>query len=394
MRIAQAITANVARIVVALTFLLSGFVKAVDPLGTQYKIDDYLAAVNITSMPSLLTLGGALALSTIEFCIGILLLLATRKRLAAWGALIFVALMTVVTLWLYVANPVSDCGCFGDAIHLTNGQTLAKNVVLLILTIIIVLEQRQLPRFLSDGNSSIVFTYSVLFVIGVALYSLYLLPLFDFRPYHIGVNLRTAITGTATSEPTIWDFCIDSPAGDDITDALLRHEGYTFLLIAPYLDKADDANFGPIDQIYEYARDNGYPFYCLTASSAAAIAHWQDSTGAEYPFFFTDGTTLKTIIRSNPGMLLLHDGVIIQKWSHNNLPREEKLRARLEELSIGRAPTTTTTKKVSLLLMLYLLPIILLCLADRLWAWQQWIKSRRKASHEKDKERNAPSPTP
>lgn len=98
---------------------------------------------------------------------------------------------------------------------------------------------------------------------------------------------------------------------------MIHRKGYTFLLISPHLDFADDSNFGSIDEIYEYATDHDYPFLCLTASTEKAIRHWQDITGAEYPFYITDETTLKTVIRSNPGLLLLKDGTIIRKWSHN-----------------------------------------------------------------------------
>lgn len=101
--------------------------------------------------------------------------------------------------------------------------------------------------------------------------------------------------------PPIHDFSIeDYKTGEDITNEVLNDTSYTFLLISPRLDKADDSNFGQIDQIYEYAKDYGYRFLCLTASTEKDIAKWQDMTGAEYPFYTTDATTLKTMIRSNP----------------------------------------------------------------------------------------------
>lgn len=115
-------------------------------------------------------------------------------------------------------------------------------------------------------------------------------------------------------EPPIHDFSItNEQTGEDITDSVLTAKGYTFLLISPYLEKADDSDFGDLDFIYEYAEENGYHFYGLTASNDDGIARWRNITGAEYPFFLTDGTTLETIIRSNPGLLLLKDGTIIQE---------------------------------------------------------------------------------
>ncbi len=380
MKTLRTILVHFARLVVAVTFILSGYLKAVDPLGTQYKIEEYLLALNINGpLPSWGTLLAAIILLGVEFSIGVMLLLAAKKRLVAWATFVFMAIMTVVTIWIYVADPVSNCGCFGDAVVLSNSQTLLKNIALLILSIIILFEHDKMFRFLSDGNSSIAFYYSILFVVGTALYCLYYLPLFDFRPYHIGANIAEETAGTANKEPTIYDFSIDTPEGENVTKDVLSHEGYTFLLIAPYLDEADDTDFGSIDQIYEYAQDYDYPFYCLTASTQRAIARWQDSTGAEYPFYFTDGTTLKTVVRSNPGMLLLKDGVIIQKWSHHNLPREEELNAPLPSLPIGKEQDTNTTREIIGILLLYILPILLLSIADRLWAWRKRLKSKKGA---------------
>ena len=141
------------------------------------------------------------------------------------------------------------------------------------------------------------------------------------------VDARTVVTKQGY-EPPIHDFIIDSATtGEDITDSILSRPGYTFLLIAPSLAKADDSNFGDIDQIYEYAQEQGAAFYCLTASTDKDITRWRDITGAEYPFCLSDETTLKTIIRSNPGLLLLKNGTIIGKWSHNLLPQTDELTA-------------------------------------------------------------------
>ena len=162
--------------------------------------------------------------------------------------------------------------------------------------------------------------------------------------------------------------------GEDITQQVLDRKGYTFLLISPSLSDADDSNFGNIDNIYEYAQDNHVPFYCLTASDPKAISRWQDLTGAEYPFCLTDGTTLKTIIRSNPGLLLLKDGTIIGKWSHNDLPMAE-LNKPIAQSEIGQMPVDRTTHKIVVVLLLFVLPLTLLSIADRLWAWSSKVRS-------------------
>ena len=423
MKSTRIIIINLFRIVLGLTFILSGFVKAIDPLGTQYKIEDYLGVLSLGGMlPDFVTLGTSVAISAIEFTLGVLLLFAISRRVISKVTLVFMTIMTLITAWLYIANPISDCGCFGDAIHLTNGETLLKNVIMLVMTAVVVYKPRDMIRTLSNGNSTIVINYSVLFILLYAAYSLYMLPQFDFRPYHIGTNIEEGMkipegapqpefettfmmkkdgqTKEFTLEnypdstwefvdsktimikegfvPPIHDFSILSLSGDDLTEDILQQKGYTFLLIAPYLEKADDSNFGPIDQIYEYAEEYGYKFYCLTASGKQAIAHWQDMTGAEYPFYNTDAVTLKTIIRSNPGMLLLKDGTVIQKWSHNELPNDSELYAPLDQLTIGTQKATSDTRMILKLLMLFILPLIVFSIADRIFAFTKWFKKYKR----------------
>ena len=435
---------NVCRLLLAVAFVFSGFVKAVDPLGTQYKIQDYLEALGLAQyVGDWLTLAASLSLSALEFCLGVFLLFAIRRRQVSRMVLAFMAVMTVVTLWLAVANPVKDCGCFGDAVKLTNWQTLWKNVALLAAAAVVAVWPLRMTRFISKTNQGIVINFTVLFVIGVSLWSLYRLPMFDFRPYHVGANIvksmeipegakkpkfRTTYimekngerrefaledypdsTWTYVDarteliekgyEPPIQDLSIvERSTGDDITQQVLTHKGYTFLLVSPHLEYADDSDFGDIDRIYEYAQDNGYPFYCLTASSDKGIEQWSNITGAEYPFCTTDATTLKTIIRSNPGLLLLRDGVVVRKWSHNDLPAADDFKGdgnqagtdqKLEKLAIGQLPEDRVSVKITMLLLGYVLPLVLLTLADRLWQWTRWLKVdrwRRRKNAETDAE--------
>ena len=415
------ILVNMARLLLALTFILSGFVKAVDPLGTQYKINDYLGALHLHELvPDFATLSASVLLSAAEFVIGICLLFAIRRRLVSRVTLCVMVVMTIITLWLAIDDPVSDCGCFGDAIVLTNWQTFWKNVILLIAAGIICWRPLDLARMISRSNQWIVFNYAALFILFIAGYCLYDLPMFDFRPYHVGANIQEGMTvpegapqpqfettfimekdgqqqeftvdnypdstwtfidskTIQTAEgyvPPIHDFTI-ATEDDDITDEVLENEGYTFLLISPHLENADDSYFDRINQVYEYCLDNGYPFYCLTASNEIARNRWCDMTGAEYPFCTTDETTLKTMIRSNPGLMLLKQGTVIRKWSHNRLPMEQQLTKRLEENETGRMPGDSVPGKIAKLLLWFVLPLMLLTIADRLWAWTKWIRRKK-----------------
>ncbi|SFW27877.1 triosephosphate isomerase [Prevotellaceae bacterium HUN156] len=377
------VAVNIARVILAVVLIFSGFVKAVDPLGTQYKLTDYLTAMHMQTLaPDFLTLGASVILSAVEFGLGICLLFAIRKKTSTTLALLLMAVMTPLTLWLAIADPVSDCGCFGDAIVLTNWQTFGKNVILLIFTFMVWKWPHDMVRLISVSNQWIVVNYSAIFILAVSGWSLYDLPYFDFRPYHIGTDLRKGWQAMMEGEESPYSefFLQRVEDGEDITDSLLNSKGYLFLLIAPHLEQADDSQLDLINQVYEYAEDQGYPFYGVTASGEKGIELWRDRTGAEYPFCQTDDITLKTIIRSNPGLLLLKDGVIIRKWSHNRIPDEYVLTNHLEKLEIGKMPSDSMPRKILAIVLCYILPLVLLAIADRLWAWSKWLKRKEQSN--------------
>ncbi len=417
------IAVNIARLLLALTFILSGFVKAVDPLGSQYKISDYLGAMHLEQFASdFLTLAASVCQSAVEFVLGICLLFAIRRRLVTRLTLAIMVVMTLLTLWLALTDPISDCGCFGDALVLTNWQTFWKNMVLLVAAVIVCRWPFDMARIISRSNQWIVLNYATLFIIFIAGYSLYDLPMFDFRPYHVGANIKQGMeipegatmpkfettfilekdgqqqeftadnypdstwtfvdSKTVQTEkgyvPPIHDFSMVTEEGEDITDMVLSREGYTFLLVSPHLENADDGELDQINQVYEFCQEHGYSFYCLTASTEQAVQFWMDITGAEYPFCAADEITLKTMIRSNPGLMLLKQGTVIRKWSHNALPGETELSLPLEKSQLGQMPADSVPGKIAWLLMWFVLPLMLLTIADRLWAWTQWIKKSKR----------------
>jgi triosephosphate isomerase len=414
---------NVCRFVLAATFIFSGYVKAIDPLGTLYKLKDYAAAMSLNGLlPDWALVGVAIALGALEFALGVFMLFAVRRHVVSRITLAFMTAMTVLTLWIFVADPVKDCGCFGDALKLTNGETLLKNIVLIACAALVAWRPVDMARFISRSNQWIVRYYTVAYIVITSVYCLYTLPIFDFRPYHVGMNIKQGMeipegaeqpefestfllkkngetreftldnypdstweyvdTRTVQTkkgyEPPIHDFALTScDTGEDITEQVLTKKGYTFLLVSPRLAVADDSNFGDIDQIYEYAEENGIDFYCVTASANDEIERWRDLTGAEYQFCNADETTLKTMIRSNPGLMLLKDGTIIGKWSHNALPQTDDLTAPLQQLTIGKAQNDSTTERLLIVLLTFFLPLSALTLADRLWAWSRWIRNKQ-----------------
>ena len=292
---------NTCRLVVSATFAFSGFVKLVDPYGTAYKIHDYLVALDLPSLLAYPHLPMALSVlqAVLEFCLGINLLLNIRRRMSIVLMIALLLLFTPLTLWLAITDAVTDCGCFGDALR-----------------------------------------RAVLVAMFLAAVSIYGEPLIDFRPFYIGQHIPTAMQwpDDPAETPEILDFSIE-PYTEDAninTEAILSDTSYTFLLIAPYLEHADDGNMENINALCDYAQEYGYRFLCMTASGDSAIHRWQDLTGAEYPFAFTDELTLKTIARSNPALVLLHNGTIVGKWSNHTMPDETMLTGPLYTLPFAR----------------------------------------------------------
>ena len=356
---------GIVRLVLSLTYLFSGVVKLIDPRGTQYKIEDYGAAFGMTRfMPEWLPIVLACLLGIIEFLMGIYLFFGIRRRLASTVSLCFMLVMTPLTLYLVINNPVTDCGCFGDALVLTNWQTFLKNVVLLVFSIIALKYYKLMPHFVAKRFQWMVALCALVFAVVFMSYNLWRLPVIDFRPYHVGADIRKAWyedqqsfgqvvttfilekdgvrkefsieeypdstwtfidSHTVEIEPSkhtgVGDLLIqDVTTGEDLTDQILSDEGYTFLLIAPYLEKADDGVMGDVLSLYDFSQEKGIGFYCLTSSGDEAIATWIEMTGAEYPFCHADAVVLKTMIRSNPGLMLLHDGKVEGKWPSTALP--------------------------------------------------------------------------
>lgn len=415
MGLGMRVLVNIARLTLAVTFIFSGFVKAIDPLGVQYKIQDYLAAITDAYSTGFVhdwgTLIAAVLLAAFEFILGINLLFAISRRVTTKIVWLFMLVMTGLTVWIFIANPVSDCGCFGEALVLTNGETLLKNIVLLSLATFLAWKPLNMVRLISRHNAWIVSNFSALFILAMSVYCLYKLPIIDYRPYHIGANIPKGMEIPEGAEQpkfdtkliyekngekkeftmenipdSTWTF-VDSESKqisegyvppihdfsilyneEDITEDILSDPNYTFLLIAPHLETADQSQFGKINIIADYAKRRGYRFLCLTASSQEAIEHWTDITGAEYEFANTDETTLKTIIRSSPGLMLIKEGDILRKWSHNILPKLDEKSPVLEKTEYGKADTEFTSSVFSKILLWYVLPLLVLTLFDRIVA--------------------------
>lgn len=471
---------NFSRILIGLVFIYSGFVKVVDPLGSAYKFTDYFVAMNLEFLS-----GAALTFSILlcvaELVLGIALLFNLVPKVVSWGVLAFMALFTPLTLWLAIANPVHDCGCFGDALILSNWETFFKNLIILAFVGVIFWQRKNFkPAYRPAWQWALGFFFAGM-SFWLAFYSLNNLPVIDFRPYHVGANIPEGMVvpdeekGNVDEyesvfiyekngeekeftvdnlpdstwnfvdaehklvkegyKPPIHDFTIEPvyvpgysqdpvdetyvnlyeaeliysngeetetffvdnlpdstwnfqevvyetdinpelieviylapsgdeeiysvynrpdstyiwidaiyptetpsvaiPYGEDITDLVLADEGYFFFAVMTYVEDAKPDNLERINEIAAYCETQDIKFYCLTASNADDIAKFVEANDPIYDFYNTDPITLKTVVRSNPGLVLLKNGTVIDKWSSKNIPDVNDLNSDLLAKSVS-----------------------------------------------------------
>ena len=418
--IAIGVITTVCRFVLAVVFIFSGFVKAIDPLGTQYKIQDYLDALGWTGVfPEFVPFIASALLGMLEFCLGVYLFFGIRRIIAPRAVVAVMAIMTPLTFWLAWENPVSDCGCFGDAVVLTNWETFGKNVVLLVMSLVVLKGRRRIFPLVTTRFDWLIALYGFLYILCMTVYCYRHLPVFDFRPYYVGANIHQGMSIPEGEKPTefetrfvlqkdgvekeftlenypdsTWSFVdsktvvkrqgyeppihdfsmIDYEDGEDITEQVLADEGYTFLLVAHQLGQANQSRMDLINELYDYCLEYCYAFYCLTSSSDEDILKWQEDTGAEYPFCLMDNITLKTMVRSNPGLMLLKKGTVVSKWSIIDIPDEYQLAGPLEQLPMGEADRPSFVYRLIGVLVWFAFPLFLMCMADL--SWERYRKKR------------------
>lgn len=371
---------NVSRAILSLTLMFSGLVKMIDPRGTEYKIKDYAVAFGMDDMFVLyMPLAFSILLALFEFNIGISLLFGTNRRWVSRAMLVFFLIFTPFTLYLAFTNPVHDCGCFGDAVMLTNWQTFYKNLVLLLCALVLFFGYRRQTRLISEHNQWLVSLYTWVFSFVLTLYCIYTLPVIDFRPYHIGANISQKMQwDDLGKEPPITDLVITHPVtGEELTDSIISSPGWTFLIVAPRLELADDGIMDKLTELTDYCLEYDYTLVALTSSSDSLINHWRDITGAEYPFLVVDEIPLKTMVRSNPGLLLLHDGVVVNKWASSQIPGAPQLVAPLHKLSWVVREQSSYGQRGLLLFSWYLIPLLICTVLDRLWVGIKLYRERR-----------------
>lgn len=386
---------NMCRYFAGILFVFSGFVKADDPLGSKYKFIDYFEAWGIDHIfgEAALTLG--ILLSTIELLVGLALLFKIFPKWSSLGALIFMIVFVPITLYLALQQNISgkelvhDCGCFGDALVLTNWQTFVKNIIIVVPVLITFIFHKRFDDLIADKFSYIILGVFTIAILGLSVYALRHLPPIDFRPYKIGVQLvcdKCSADGATSPDnvivrqyadfknlktgehkefdivnnypDTTWEYNPDVPVreerekiasteldtlplqntyavesmmfmngSEDETCRIITDTSYVIMVIHYDITKSDPKNQANINAVYKWAQSKGYAFYGATSSLDNAIAKYSQETGAAYPFVSADDILLKTIVRANPGVVLLKNGKIINKWHNNDVPTVEEFNA-------------------------------------------------------------------
>ena len=373
------------RWLVGVLFVFSGFVKGIDPAGFQYKLEDYLEALHLQVM-GFFIVPGSFLLPFAEFAIGITLLTGILIRLSTKLAFAFMLFFTPLTFYLALKNPVTDCGCFGDALVISNWQTFNKNIVLIILVVILLINRKNLLFISAFKFRRIIFTIALVSYFSLVYWSDIHEPLLDFRPYQVGVNITEGMSipaGAPTDvyqntyyyrnrhsnelkkfgdqnypwqdtiqwkfesmdppllikkgyRPSIHDFSIQTADQQNVTDIYLKDSLFTFVVIAYDLEKSSSSKQYELNLLAKWAKQKGCRFIGLTSTSGAALLKFQQEKVPAYEFLFADQTTLKTIIRSNPGLILLRNGTILAKWAYADFPSPEKAEIIIRSLPQSR----------------------------------------------------------
>jgi len=381
---------NTARIFSGILFIFSGFVKAVDPLGSKYKFIDYFQAWGMDFLePSALTFG--IILSTLELVVGVALLFRILPKLSSFLGFAFMVFFTPVTLYLALQQNISgkelvhDCGCFGDALVLTNWQTFVKNLLILIPVFFAFFYRKRLLPVVDKNKSIKLMIVFVLISLGLSIYALKHLPPIDYRPYKVGTKLiceacqknkevdveeymYAKFKHTESGEvkefeimhswptDTNWEYVtpqeprkvvvepevevVDTlvkeksftieqfmfmKGQEDYTCNVVKDTNYVFLFVAYNVNEASLDAKDVINNVYNWAHEKNYNFYGASSSLDGDIEKYSSKANIQFPFLGCDDIPLKTIVRANPGLVILKDGVVIDKWHYNDIPSIEEL---------------------------------------------------------------------
>lgn len=359
----------ISRILVGVLFIISGMIKANDPVGFSIKLQEYFTVFGTEWLNSL-ALPLAVFICVFEVVLGVATLTGSKMRFVSWSLLLMIVFFTFLTFYSAYFNKVTDCGCFGDAVKLTPWQSFIKDLVLLVFILIIFIYRNRIQSSLSPIGDWTVLGLSTALVTWFSIHCINHLPVIDFRPYAIGKsipdqmaippgapqdkfetylyykNMKTGEVKEFTMEnypwedtltwkwdttitklvskgyhPPIHDFKISSLDGStDITEDILSNPDYNFLLVAYDLTKTHAESQEHLNKFADECAKRNINFIALTASPYKVVDDYRHEHNILYEFYNTDETALKTMIRSNPGLILLKKGVVIDMWHYNDFP--------------------------------------------------------------------------
>ncbi len=350
------------RIIVGALFIFSGLIKLNDPVGFSFKLKDYFApeVLNLEFLvPFALMI--AIVLVIFEVLLGIMLLIGYLKKFTLWSLLLMILFFTFLTFYSAYFNKVTDCGCFGDAIKLTPWQSFIKDIILLFFIVILVVGKNHIQPLFTITVRRLIILIAFIGCMAITYHVLQHLPIIDFRPYKIGANIEEGMMVPAGApkpvfdyhwkfningeektittngdyptvdgdfisvettevqkgyEPPIHDFTMERD-GEDFTTEFLNEERL-ITIVAYSLGNTEKEGFGPIKKLTDEAMKKGYKVIGLSASSQADTENLKAKHNLNFDFYFCDETTLKTIIRSNPGIMELQRGTVMQKLHWND----------------------------------------------------------------------------
>lgn len=315
---------HVSRLLIGLLFIYSGFVKLVDPIGSQYKFEEYFAA-DVLNLEFLIpfALPFAILLIVAELVLGVMLLVGYKPKLTVWSLFLMNLLFLFLTWYSYAYNKVTDCGCFGDAIKLTPKETFYKNVIFMVPIIILILGIKYIKPLLSSKFATIS-TYLAAFIsFAITYHVLTHLPIIDFRAYAVGTDIAEGMKYKNGEEPKIHDFEIGTADGDKLEEMLAKEKA--MLVLIPTIEKANKEGLHEVSKAAAKAKTKGYEVYVLTADMMMADVIYEDNYDTlnafikEYdlPYVYgsCDEKALKTVARANPGIVTVEKGIIAGKWN-------------------------------------------------------------------------------
>ena len=306
---------HISRIFVGAMFIFSGFVKLVDPIGSQYKFEEYFSQ-NVLDMEYLIpfALAFSIVLILAEIMLGIILLLGCRAKATLWSLLVLSTIFLFLTWYSAYYNKVTDCGCFGDAIKLTPWETFYKNVLLIGLILLMLFRVKDIKSIFSVKVSQVLTILSLVSFLYITYHVLVHLPIIDFRAYAIGNNIPEGMKYKNDGEiPKIHDFYLEDEQADLAPEILAENK--VILIIVHSLDKADTNGFKTIKELADKAIAKGYSVYGASASFTDELLLAKEKYELPFDFLFCDQTTLKTMVRANPGIMMLEKGTITGKWN-------------------------------------------------------------------------------